>query len=52
MSGCPIGCKFCGTGKRFIRNLTADEIVAQVDKAIGDISDKKFDDSSININKV
>lgn len=31
MSGCPVGCKFCATGrlKRF-RNLTADEIVDQV----------------------
>ena len=30
-SGCPVGCKFCATGnlKRW-RNLTADEIVAQV----------------------
>ena len=29
MSGCPVGCTFCGTGKRFIRNLTAGEIVFQ-----------------------
>jgi 23S rRNA (adenine2503-C2)-methyltransferase len=29
-SGCPMGCTFCGTGKQFIRNLTTDEIVAQV----------------------
>lgn len=29
-SGCPIGCAFCGSGNFFIRNLTADEIVAQV----------------------
>jgi len=29
MSGCPVGCTFCGTGKRFIRNLTAEEIVFQ-----------------------
>jgi 23S rRNA (adenine2503-C2)-methyltransferase len=28
-SGCPVGCVFCGTGKKFIRNLTADEIVFQ-----------------------
>jgi 23S rRNA (adenine2503-C2)-methyltransferase len=29
--GCPIGCKFCATGKeKFIRNLTSDEIVMQV----------------------
>lgn len=30
MSGCPVGCKFCGTGNKFIRNLTADEIVKQI----------------------
>lgn len=40
-SGCPVGCSFCGTGKRFIRNLSSDEIVSQVintfaDKAILD----------------
>jgi 23S rRNA (adenine2503-C2)-methyltransferase len=29
-SGCPVGCRFCGTGEFFIRNLSADEIVAQV----------------------
>jgi 23S rRNA (adenine2503-C2)-methyltransferase len=29
-SGCPIGCKFCGTGKKFIRNLTSIEIVGQI----------------------
>jgi 23S rRNA (adenine2503-C2)-methyltransferase len=28
-SGCPVGCRFCGTGEYFIRNLTADEIVNQ-----------------------
>lgn len=30
MSGCPVGCKFCGTGNKFVRNLTAGEIVEQV----------------------
>lgn len=29
-SGCPVGCTFCGTGKRFVRNLTADEITEQI----------------------
>lgn len=28
--GCPIGCVFCATGKLFIRNLSANEIVNQV----------------------
>jgi len=31
MSGCPVGCKFCATGKlKKCRNLTADEIAYQV----------------------
>lgn len=30
-SGCPVGCTFCGTGKKFIRNLTKREIVSQVE---------------------
>ena len=29
-SGCPVGCRFCGSGDSFVRNLTSDEIVAQV----------------------
>lgn len=28
-SGCPIGCRFCGAGDYFVRNLTAAEIVSQ-----------------------
>ena len=43
MSGCPVGCKFCGTGNKFIRNLTHEEIVEQIttilaDKRIEDVS--------------
>lgn len=45
MSGCPVGCKFCGTGNKFVRNLTSDEIIEQIDtilkeKMIEDISEK------------
>lgn len=29
MCGCPMGCRFCGTGDYFVRSLTAEEIVAQ-----------------------
>lgn len=36
-SGCPVGCTFCGTGKNFIRNLTAEEIQFQVDYVIGEV---------------
>lgn len=37
-SGCPVGCKFCGTGRQFIRNLTADEIVNQVTSVLNDMN--------------
>ena len=46
MSGCPVGCRFCGTGARFVRNLKAEEIVNQIeivlkDKGlIGDMNEK------------
>lgn len=33
-SGCPIGCRFCGAGDYFVRNLTTEEIVDQVDYSI------------------
>lgn len=29
MCGCPMGCRFCGTGDYFVRSLTVDEIVGQ-----------------------
>jgi 23S rRNA (adenine2503-C2)-methyltransferase len=29
MSGCPVGCRFCGTGDFFVRSLSAEEIVSQ-----------------------
>jgi 23S rRNA (adenine2503-C2)-methyltransferase len=35
-SGCPVGCTFCGTGNQFVRNLTADEIVGQVQTVLAD----------------
>lgn len=34
MAGCPCGCKFCASRNSFKRNLSAGEIVAQVDKMI------------------
>lgn len=37
-SGCPVGCKFCGTGKKFIRNLTSEEIIGQVKHALKDMN--------------
>lgn len=35
-SGCPIGCRFCGSGDYFVRSLTADEIVSQPVRCIED----------------
>lgn len=34
MSGCPVGCRFCGAGDNFVRNMSGDEIVEQVNAAI------------------
>ncbi len=41
--GCPVGCKMCYNGvyKNFIRNLNADEIVAQIKNAMAFIDPKK-----------
>lgn len=35
-SGCPIGCRFCGSGDYFVRSLSADEIVSQPVRCIED----------------
>lgn len=43
-SGCPIGCRFCGSGDSFVRNLTSEEIVAQVQYL--------FTDRDIDVTKV
>ncbi|MNM88863.1 putative dual-specificity RNA methyltransferase RlmN [compost metagenome] len=37
-SGCPIGCTFCGTGNKFIRNLTPEEIVYQIQYLFKDMN--------------
>lgn len=36
-SGCKVGCKFCGTGKFFVRNLTQYEIRKQIEVALSTI---------------
>jgi len=43
-SGCPVGCTFCGTGRRFVRNLSAYEIVDQVTTAMNQIVQTKSRD--------
>jgi len=34
MSGCPVGCRFCGAGDAFVRSATAEEIVEQVEYSL------------------
>lgn len=36
MSGCPVGCRFCGTGEYFVKNLSGDQIVSQVEHCLAD----------------
>lgn len=40
-SGCPVGCTFCGTGRKFIRDLTAEEILLQIDIGHRMIADRE-----------
>lgn len=44
MSGCPIGCRFCGAGDAFVRSLASDEIVQQVQHLL---SDRSIDPSKV-----
>lgn len=46
MSGCPVKCKFCATGKLSKwRKLTAEEIVAQVEFVLGEHPERNFMDA-------
>jgi 23S rRNA (adenine2503-C2)-methyltransferase len=36
MSGCPVGCRFCGAGDYFVGSCTGDEIMEQVERCIHD----------------
>jgi 23S rRNA (adenine2503-C2)-methyltransferase len=36
MSGCPVGCRFCGAGDYFVKSLSGAEIVDQVDRLVSD----------------
>lgn len=46
MSGCPVGCKFCGTGNKFVRNLSSDEIVGQIKYILADQNIEDVDANS------
>jgi len=34
MSGCPVGCRFCGAGDYFVKSLSGEEIISQVKYSI------------------
>lgn len=36
-SGCPVGCRFCGAGDAFVRNLTVEEIISQPQRLLADV---------------
>lgn len=43
MSGCPVGCTFCGTGKKFIRSISHREITDQIDYILHDMNIEDVD---------
>lgn len=43
MSGCPVGCTFCGTGKKFIRGISYEEIVCQINYILKDMNIEDVD---------
>lgn len=45
-SGCKIGCAFCGTGKHFVRSLTSDEIIDQIQTVIQNKVLKEIQDTN------
>lgn len=48
-SGCPIGCRFCGSGDYFVRSLTEDEIVSQPMRLLNDTEVKPSDIQRLQI---
>lgn len=45
--GCPVGCLMCDAGRKFIGNLTAEEILEQIDYVVRN----RFPDGKVNIPK-
>lgn len=48
-SGCPVGCRFCGTGDYFVRNLTSEEIVSQIEHSIDQTGLNAFEIKKLQI---
>ncbi len=45
--GCPVGCLMCDAGRKFIGNLTAEEILEEIDYVVRN----RFPDGKVNIPK-
>ncbi len=48
-SGCPVGCRFCGAGDNFVRSLTSEEIVEQVNHCMNHIDCRPVDIERLQI---
>ena len=48
-SGCHVGCTFCGTGKKFIRDLTSDEMMSQISEALKLFNNSNSDNANLQI---
>ena len=47
MSGCNVGCRFCGAGDHFVRSLSAEEIISQPDRLLKDTNTSVSDISLV-----
>lgn len=48
-SGCPVGCRFCGTGDYFVRSLTKQEILDQVEACLAETGENPADIERLQI---
>lgn len=49
MSGCNVGCRFCGAGDYFVKCLSSEEIVSQVDYSIAQTNENPDEISRLQI---
>ncbi|MGL5691251.1 MAG: radical SAM protein [Bacteroidales bacterium] len=47
--GCPVACRFCGTGKFFVRSLSSGEIIEQVETVLSTIDCNPLDIEKLQI---